>query len=147
MPKIREKKSPIHENADANITCDFGDGDISRCRSRLPSSHIVCSIIVGFPCSCCTRSLYPFPYSVVKIRVLHTADRPLYFISFLRLIQYCSIRHIAGREASCVLPCPTPPSHRCICVADTRWPCCTVCGLTCSASLTRCWWPSHLVML
>ena len=22
------KKSPIHENADANITCDFGDGDI-----------------------------------------------------------------------------------------------------------------------
>ena len=28
-PKIR-KKSPIHENADANITCNFGDGDISR---------------------------------------------------------------------------------------------------------------------
>ena len=27
------KKSPIHENADANITCDFGDGDISRSRS------------------------------------------------------------------------------------------------------------------
>ena len=24
------KKSPIHENADANITCDFGDDDISR---------------------------------------------------------------------------------------------------------------------
>ena len=24
------KKSPIHENADANITCDFGDVDISR---------------------------------------------------------------------------------------------------------------------
>ena len=34
MPKIR-KKSPIHENADANITCDFGDGDISHFRSRL----------------------------------------------------------------------------------------------------------------
>ena len=30
------KKSPIHENADANITCDIGDGDISRSRSRLP---------------------------------------------------------------------------------------------------------------
>ncbi len=28
MPKNR-KKSPIHENADANITCDVGDGDIS----------------------------------------------------------------------------------------------------------------------
>ena len=27
------KKSPIHENADANITCDFVDGDISRSRS------------------------------------------------------------------------------------------------------------------
>ena len=30
------KISPIHENADANITCDFGDRDISRSRSRLP---------------------------------------------------------------------------------------------------------------
>ena len=29
------KKTPIHENAVANITCDFGDGDISRFRSRL----------------------------------------------------------------------------------------------------------------
>ena len=43
------KKSRIHENADANITCDFGDGDISRSRSRLPHTrtdgHIVSSII------------------------------------------------------------------------------------------------------
>ena len=39
-------KSPIHENADANITCDFGDGDISHSRSRLPHGHIVSSIIV-----------------------------------------------------------------------------------------------------
>ena len=50
MPK-HEKKSPIHGHADANITCDFGDGAISRCRSRLPhghtASHIVSSIIVG----------------------------------------------------------------------------------------------------
>ena len=30
-------KSPIHENADTNITCDFGVGDISRSRSRLPT--------------------------------------------------------------------------------------------------------------
>ena len=30
------EKSPIHENADANITCDFGDGDIGRSRSRFP---------------------------------------------------------------------------------------------------------------
>ena len=29
-PKNLRKKSPIHENVDANITCDFGDGDISR---------------------------------------------------------------------------------------------------------------------
>ena len=34
------KKSPIHENADANITCDFGDGDINRSRSRLPHTYI-----------------------------------------------------------------------------------------------------------
>ena len=33
------KKLPIHENADANITCDFGDGDISRYRSRFPHTH------------------------------------------------------------------------------------------------------------
>ena len=38
MPKY-EKKSPIHENADANITCDFGDGDISRFRIRLPHTR------------------------------------------------------------------------------------------------------------
>ena len=30
------KKSPIHENTDVNITCGFGDGDISRYRSWLP---------------------------------------------------------------------------------------------------------------
>ena len=32
------KKLPIHENADANITCDFGDGDISRSRSFLSNT-------------------------------------------------------------------------------------------------------------
>ena len=53
MPKIR-KKSPIHENADANITCDFGDGDISRSRSRFTHVHgqadsrIASSIMVRF---------------------------------------------------------------------------------------------------
>ena len=42
------EKSPIHENADANITCDFGDGDINRYRSRLPqlATYIVSSIIL-----------------------------------------------------------------------------------------------------
>ena len=54
------KTSPIHENADSNITCDFGDGDISRYRSRFPHTrpddqtetrpdgHIVSSIIVRY---------------------------------------------------------------------------------------------------
>ena len=37
--KNTNKDSPIHENEDANITCDFGDGDISRFRSRLPHTH------------------------------------------------------------------------------------------------------------
>ena len=45
MPKIRTK-SLIHENADANITCDFGDSDIRRSSSRLPHTHIVSSILV-----------------------------------------------------------------------------------------------------
>ena len=40
------RKSPIHENADADTTCDFGDGDISRSRSLLPAGNIVSSIIV-----------------------------------------------------------------------------------------------------
>ena len=48
--KNTKKKSPIHENAGANITCDFGDGDISRSRSRLTHTrthgHNVSSIIV-----------------------------------------------------------------------------------------------------
>ena len=43
-----EKKSPIHENADANITCDFGDGDISRSRSRFTHTRIARSIIVRY---------------------------------------------------------------------------------------------------
>ena len=30
--KNTKTKSPIHENADANLTCEFGDGDISRSR-------------------------------------------------------------------------------------------------------------------
>ena len=34
------KKSPIHENADANITCDFGDGDISRSTSFLSTTGL-----------------------------------------------------------------------------------------------------------
>ena len=29
------KESSFHENADANVTCHFGEGDISRCRSML----------------------------------------------------------------------------------------------------------------
>ena len=37
-PKNSRKKSPIHENADANITCDFGEGDISRSRSVLSNT-------------------------------------------------------------------------------------------------------------
>ena len=48
------KKSLIHENADVNITCDFGDGNISRFSTR-PShthghthGHIVSSIIIRY---------------------------------------------------------------------------------------------------
>ena len=35
MTAQNTKKSLIHENADSNITCEFGDGDINRSRSRL----------------------------------------------------------------------------------------------------------------
>ena len=40
MNPKNSKKSPIHENADANITCDFGDGDISRSRSFLSTTGL-----------------------------------------------------------------------------------------------------------
>ena len=39
MTAKNTKKSPIHDNAAANITCDFGDGDISNFRSRLPHTR------------------------------------------------------------------------------------------------------------
>ena len=43
MNPKNSKKSPIRENADANnsnITCDFGDGDISRSRSFLSTTGL-----------------------------------------------------------------------------------------------------------
>ena len=40
MNPKNSKKSPIHENVDANITCDFGDGDISRSRSFLSTTGL-----------------------------------------------------------------------------------------------------------
>ena len=58
------KKTPIHENAaDAEITCDFGDGDISRSRSRLPQTHTA------------THTA-----SSIIVRLLHTSRplRPMY---------------------------------------------------------------------
>ena len=38
-------KSPIHENADANITCDFGDGDIIRCHKDMVIL-VLCEILI-----------------------------------------------------------------------------------------------------
>ena len=38
-PENTKKNSPIHENADANITCDFGDGDIS-CLGVANQTHV-----------------------------------------------------------------------------------------------------------
>ena len=55
IPK-NTNKSQIHENADANITCDFGDGDISRLgvaylihmiHTDIASSIILRLLIVG----------------------------------------------------------------------------------------------------
>ena len=47
IPKIR-KKSLIHENADANITCKFGDSDISRLGVANHQTHVylITSIIL-----------------------------------------------------------------------------------------------------
>ena len=38
------KNSPIHENADVNMTCDLGDGDIICCRSWLPACQPATSL-------------------------------------------------------------------------------------------------------
>ena len=60
------KKSQIHENADSNITCDFGDGDISRSRSRLPHTHTVSSIVVRL-ISIFMNLYYSFLYTVYYV--------------------------------------------------------------------------------
>ena len=41
MNPKNSKKSPIHENSDANITSDFGDGDISRSRTFLSNTYVI----------------------------------------------------------------------------------------------------------
>ena len=52
------KKSPIHENADANVTCYFCDGDIRRFTSRLPHTRphtrLVVELVVEFIFNCTT---------------------------------------------------------------------------------------------
>ena len=72
MPAKNTKKSPIHENVDANITCDFGDGDISRFRSWLPHTrpggHIVSSIMLTVAHSC---RYYACPGSIAMIVFFH----------------------------------------------------------------------------
>ena len=50
MNAKNRNKSWIHENEDANITCNFGDGDMSHSRDRLPHTHIISSIIVIMNC-------------------------------------------------------------------------------------------------
>ena len=53
---------------------------------------------------------------------------------------------IAGRAASCVLQCQTPPRVHYNCVADIHWECVVRC-LFGSATLTRCRWRQfHLVL-
>ena len=55
MNATNTEKSPIHENAEADITCDVGDGDIRHFRRRLPHDHIVSSIIVRYGNSTISR--------------------------------------------------------------------------------------------
>ena len=58
---MNPKNTPIRENADANITCDFGDGDISRLgvanqthvykhRSSVSSIILRCNELLFNPC-------------------------------------------------------------------------------------------------
>ena len=61
------KKSPIHETADANITCDFGDGDISRLGIAYLTHviHTYSSTCLGRPppwaATCCVWTLCQCP--------------------------------------------------------------------------------------
>ena len=66
------KKWPIHENAGANITCDFGDGDISRSRSQFTHTHTHARIASSIIVRLYTR------YSMLETRetaLLHVACR------------------------------------------------------------------------
>ena len=83
------KKSAIHENADANITCDFGDGDISRLGGAYQTHvYIITSIILRF--NRCARfkcdpfhliseayftSAHPTHLPVLRIKTLLLYDR------------------------------------------------------------------------
>ena len=69
------KKSAIHENADASITCNFGDGDISRLGvaylTHVIHRYITTSIILR--CPYCTKiglSLSMYTKSAVK-KIVH----------------------------------------------------------------------------
>ena len=53
MNPKNKTKSPIHENADANITSDFGEGDITRIgvgfhTDTRPATYIVTSVIFRY---------------------------------------------------------------------------------------------------
>ena len=69
-----EKKAPIHENADANITCDIGD--ISRFRSRLPHGHIVSSIIVRCRSDPCTLRCTPASRNLFRSAASQSSTLP-----------------------------------------------------------------------
>ena len=122
------KKSPIHENGDANITCDFGDGDISRSRSRLPhthtDSHIASSIIVRL---CCIS----FSHLLTFLDHLLVQGRPVFYSSSIFDLGPClqsvgislclpiccpSISFSVGLCSFSQKPLVLAISHRCGCV-------------------------------
>ena len=88
------KKSLIHENAVANITCDFGDGDISHLGVAY-LTHTIHTYIhnyldyIKILRSHASSLFTPFSFILFRITMLHLLRcPPTSMLSFLRLLSF-----------------------------------------------------------
>ena len=94
-PKNTKKKSPIHMNADTNITCDFGDGDIS----HLGVAYLTHAIHTYIATSIILR-LYIFHTIIHRIYLYRPTNTNDFFT--LPFCTFCSTT-IMARQARCAM--------------------------------------------
>ena len=94
MNPKNSKKSPIHENADANITCDFGDGDISRLGDFTVTSFAVSR---GHPAPLVGKRLL-----AGGLRVYFCLDSCLVYINFAHTQDHDYVLYLCGGTSGVV---------------------------------------------